>query len=365
MKTVIFGAGGTAGHVFMARGIAYYVKAHRILVTDLRGSKYICDCTDCMHKGGKAKCLLFDQVVVLPIRNARPKEFLGILKSLWICIKLGWKYRGSIFVGCGAYASVIPAIGCLLSFGRIFLYQGDQIPGLANRVLQWIAEICWVSDKSISLRNKKEVGCIVRHNISYSVMENTSRFRILVLGSSVGSSLAHKVLPDSLEMIDKQYLDKIEVVHQIQTGYKEYAEEVYSKLGISYSIQDYVDSIEELPKATLVIGRAGWSLLSDLIASKRAAIIVPWKGAKGNHQYYNGLWFCRNDLQWLLQEEQLTKERLAWFLTELIKDTIEQNADSNYITRGIIAERSKYPGYSSEGGRRIAEAINKKVLIDS
>jgi len=358
-RVVIFGAGGTAGHVFMARGIAYHLKERRVLVTDLRGSRYACDCRSCIHKSGQDECELFDEIIILPIVSGKLRNIVGLVKSVWRCVKLGWKYKRSIYIGCGAYVSIIAGIGCLLGLGDIYLYQGDQVPGLANRVLQWLAKICWVSCENIDLRNKKTVGCVVRHNILPEKMKNDGRFRVLVLGSSVGSSLAHKVLPDALELIDSKYYEKLEIIHQIQSNYQQYAKNIYEGLGIKYFISDYIDSAKELPRSTVVIGRAGWSLLSDLIASKRAAIIVPWSGAKDNHQYYNALWFCKEDLRWLMQEKDLTKERLAWFLGELIQDVLEQNIDSEYINNGILAERSKYIGYSSQGGEKIASFINK------
>ena len=91
----------------MARGIAYYYEGHRVLITDRRGVKYVCDCENCEYKGGSDRCksCVFDEVRVLPISSGRLS--FNLLRSFYQCVKIMQRYPSCLFFGCGAYVSFI------------------------------------------------------------------------------------------------------------------------------------------------------------------------------------------------------------------------------------------------------------------
>ena len=349
MRKIVFGAGGTAGHVFMARGIAAHSKAYRILMTDQRAAKYCCDCTSCIHTGGSDPCPIFDEVVVLPIRYAN--NVRDVARAFWHAFRYIRRCKPSLFFGCGAYTSLIGGIAALLNMVDVDIYQGDQVVGKANRILQWFCRKSWASSENLPLRNAITVGCISRREIKYIPMENNGTFRILVMGSSVGSSLLSDILPKAVGMLDPYLRQKLQIVHQIQPQAPRGSYE-----DVDHTIQPFIDAQTHLPQAHLVFGRAGWSLISDIIASRRAAILIPWQGAAANHQYYNARWFSP-EMEWVMLEHECTPESIAHRISDLANDMFMSNRNTDLVTMGKIANRAKYDGFNANAGKIIAELI--------
>lgn len=358
-KIIVFGAGGTAGHVFIARGVAYYYPGYKVLITDKRGVKYACDCQDCHYKGGKKACdsCVFDRVEVMPISSG--KMGLNLIRAFWKSLRVLYRYRDCIFFGCGAYVSFIPGIAAILLRRQIQIYQGDQVPGLANKLLQYFSARSWVSSESVGLKNQKPVGCVPRHYMRRECMKNEGEFRLLIIGSSVGSSLLYGIMPSVVAHLSERTRFALRIIHQVRKEHQEYLAQMYEKQGIKYELAEFVDAKEELPKAHFVICRAGWSLISDVISVGRAALFIPWEGAAANHQYHNSLWVSP-DGKWVLPESECTAEKIAELLDDLIHDTLQKNEGMRFIIRGKLFSRASYQGFRYDGGRAIAEGLTKK-----
>jgi UDP-N-acetylglucosamine--N-acetylmuramyl-(pentapeptide) pyrophosphoryl-undecaprenol N-acetylglucosamine transferase len=356
-KTVIFGAGGTAGHLFIARGIAYHTKGKRVLITDIRGLKYACDCKNCQCKGGKEKCIesVFDEIHVLPIKSSGVN--LDSIRAICTSYKILKQYKNSVFIGCGAYPSLISGIAAVFRGIDVHIYQGDQVVGLANRILQYFAKVSWVSSDNLHLKNRQIIGCIPRHYMRHAPIENDGKFRILIIGSSIGSSLLSDRMPSALSQLDPVLLQKIEIYHQIRQNEKKYMEQMYTTIGVQYFISEFIDTRLHLPRAHLVICRAGWSVISDVIAVGRAAIFIPWKGASKNHQYYNAIWASR-DNSYVLDEDECNPSQIAEIIANLAQDMFQENKDTVCIDHGKIYQRATTLNrIQHEGGYIIAKHI--------
>jgi UDP-N-acetylglucosamine--N-acetylmuramyl-(pentapeptide) pyrophosphoryl-undecaprenol N-acetylglucosamine transferase len=357
--TVIFGAGGTAGHVFMALGIAQHVQDKKILITDQRGIKYVCSCEGCKNKAGECEDPKFDEIYVLPIKSARFWDWPKILFSIAKCLRIFYKNKDVIYFGCGAYTSLIAGIAAILKHAPIHLYQGDQVIGSANKFLQHFATRSWTSSSELGMKNNTPVGCIVRDCIVPKPMVNDGTFRILILGSSIGSSMLEFISPDAIAQLDPELRSKIRVKHQNRKP--EELLERYKKYEIHADVQEFFDTRNIFEQAHLVIARSGWSLLSDVIASERAAIFIPWDGAKQKHQYYNALWISPNK-EWMLEENKITVHDLSDLINRLANDMFEQNAGNEFITNGIIAERVKFvnENFSANAGKVIGKYLTQR-----
>ena len=355
-KVVVFGAGGTAGHVFIARGIAYYYPGYKVLITDRRGAKYACDCEECVHKGGSKKCesCVFDKVEIMPIYSG--KFSFNLFRSFFKSLQVLSKYKNCVFFSCGAYVAFIPGIAAIFLRREIQLYQGDQVPGLANKLLQYFAAKSWVSSDFVGLKNQKPVGCIARHYMKRECMKNEGEFRLLIIGSSVGSSLLYGIMPSVVGRLSERARFALRIIHQAKKEHQEYLTYMYDKQGVKYEIAEFLDSKQELPKAHFVICRAGWSLISDVISVGRAALFIPWDGAAANHQYHNALWISP-DKRWMLTESECTAEAIAEILEDAILDTLEKNKGMRFIIRGKLFSRASYEGFRYDGGRIIANGL--------
>jgi UDP-N-acetylglucosamine:LPS N-acetylglucosamine transferase len=98
-----------------------------------------------------------------------------------------------------------------------------------------------------------------------------------------------------------------------------------------------------------------------VIASERAAIFIPWDGAKQKHQYYNALWISPNK-EWMLEENKITVHDLSDLINRLANDMFKQNAGNEFITNGIIAERVKFvnENFSANAGKVIGKYLTQR-----
>ncbi|MPN40285.1 UDP-N-acetylglucosamine--N-acetylmuramyl-(pentapeptide) pyrophosphoryl-undecaprenol N-acetylglucosamine transferase [bioreactor metagenome] len=106
-----------------------------------------------------------------------------------------------------------------------------------------------------------------------------------------------------------------------------------------------------LAAADLVICRAGASTLSELQAVGRASILIPSPNVAENHQYHNAMALVRKDAAVIVEEKDLTGDRL-------IRETEILLADEQ--RRHTLGENAKKMAYT-DAAQRIMEAIASLV----
>ena len=84
-------------------------------------------------------------------------------------------------------------------------------------------------------------------------------------------------------------------------------------------VREYIDNMPELlAAADLVISRAGALTLAELEAAGRAAILIPSPNVAENHQYYNALELAKVDAAVVIEEKDLTGEKLVAVVRTLL-----------------------------------------------
>ena len=78
--------------------------------------------------------------------------------------------------------------------------------------------------------------------------------------------------------------------------------------------------VDEIAAADLVVSRAGAMTIGELSAVGRAAILVPFAAATNNHQELNARVVERAGGAVVITEKELTPERLAGAITEVLGD---------------------------------------------
>ena len=75
-----------------------------------------------------------------------------------------------------------------------------------------------------------------------------------------------------------------------------------------------------LAAADLVICRSGAITLTELEAAGRASILIPSPNVAENHQYHNAMVLAEHGAAVVIEEKDLTGERLCQTIEELIAD---------------------------------------------
>jgi UDP-N-acetylglucosamine--N-acetylmuramyl-(pentapeptide) pyrophosphoryl-undecaprenol N-acetylglucosamine transferase len=153
-------------------------------------------------------------------------------------------------------------------------------------------------------------------------------FRLFVFGGSQGAHAINTAMMAALpHMADLS--DRLEICHQ--TGEKDCAEirEAYGKSMIPSAIQSFIsDMAAEYHKADLIICRAGATTIAEVTACGKACLFIPFPHAVDDHQRRNAEALLKKQACFMLLEHELSGERLAGMIRELINDpeTLQQTA---------------------------------------
>jgi len=120
-------------------------------------------------------------------------------------------------------------------------------------------------------------------------------------------------------------------------------------------ILDYVDDIwRYLAAADVVVSRAGAGSLFDIAAVGRAAVLVPFPFATGDHQLHNARYFTEKGAGELMMDAEVT----AGSLRRRVEDLLEDDDRREALARGMAALAT--PGAADVVARRLLRAAGEE-----
>ncbi|MEO7276506.1 MAG: UDP-N-acetylglucosamine--N-acetylmuramyl-(pentapeptide) pyrophosphoryl-undecaprenol N-acetylglucosamine transferase, partial [Sphingomicrobium sp.] len=289
-------AGGTGGHMIPAHSLAIELagRGHAVLlITDVRGARY---------PG------LFDRVPfhVLPAGRfgggpiGWVRALSAVARGRGEAKRLYREHRPDAVVGFGGY----PAFPALLAASALniptVLHEQNAVLGRVNRLLA--GEAAAIATAYAQVERLKPrfrdrtvlVGNPVRDEIArlgevpFPPFDETAPLKLLVTGGSQGASVLGEVVPAGLGLLAPSLRRRLQVVQQCRPDDIERVRSQYAALGIPAELVTYIEDMPaKLADAHLVIGRAGASTISELTASGRPAILIPYPSATDDHQTAN------------------------------------------------------------------------------
>jgi UDP-N-acetylglucosamine--N-acetylmuramyl-(pentapeptide) pyrophosphoryl-undecaprenol N-acetylglucosamine transferase len=84
------------------------------------------------------------------------------------------------------------------------------------------------------------------------------------------------------------------------------------------TVYDYYDKMEELYElADVVVSRSGSGTVNEVLAFGKYAIFIPYPYAASNHQYYNVKWLYNLGLCNILEEKEVSAERIIKIIQKI------------------------------------------------
>ena len=145
---------------------------------------------------------------------------------------------------------------------------------------------------------------------------------ILSFGGSLGARRINEVVA---ELCAWEQANDLPVLHLHATG--QYGVQLFKDLeqqkgfaeGDSLVVKEYINNMPELlAAADLVISRAGALTLAELEAVGRAAVLIPSPNVAENHQYYNAMELQKAGAAVVIEEKDLTGEKLVQTVSEML-----------------------------------------------
>lgn len=322
---VIISAAGTGGHIYPAISIINKIKE-----MDKNSSFIYIGTTNRMEKDIIPK--LGIKYIGLDVIGIS-KNPIQIIKSLVKMKKANKKckiimqeFKPDIVIGVGGYVTV-PVIYTAHRLGiKTLLHEQNSIPGKANIFLnKYVDVICtsiessgkyFDTNKVVFTGNPRAEEVINVKPLSKKELGFDEKKKlVLITMGSLGSATVNEIIFNSFEKMSKENYDVLFV-----TGEKYYDQYKNSKYK-NIKIVKYLDNMPNILKITdLIISRAGATISSEITAIGVPSILIPSPYVPNNHQYLNALEFVNNDATVLIEEKELTKEKLVDTINSLFAD---------------------------------------------
>ena len=309
---VLIAAGGTAGHINPALAIAGAIKK--------------ADPSAEIHFAGRKEGMEYRLVTQagypfhhIEITGFQRKLSLNNIKrniiTLWNLALSGPKARAmmkevqpDLVIGCGGYVSG-PVVRCAAKKGiKTAIHEQNAFPGVTNKLLAPDVDIVFAA-------------------VPAAVEKLGAPEKTQVVGNPVRPEVFEKAGERDADLCAWEQKEHKPVLHIHATG--QYGVELFQNLekekgfapGESLVVKEYINNMPELlAAADLVISRAGALTLAELEAEGRAAILIPSPNVAENHQYYNAMELQKAGAAVVIEEKDLTGEKLVSTVSGLLAE---------------------------------------------
>ena len=361
---VVISAGGTGGHIYPAIAIINKIKEEEpnseflyIGTTD-RMEKDIIPQMGIKYEGISVSGLKRK----LTIKNF--KTLYQFLSARRKALKIIKEFDPDIVIGAGGYVTG-PVIWAGKKLGKkTFIHEQNSVVGLSNKYLTRFADKVGVSFASTVKYFPKEKVVLTGNPCSenaikmkkankekYGLSKN-KKLVLIVMGSLGSKTVNDKICSFLNSFKDKDY----EVMFVTGNSYYEKIKNV--KVPENVKVVPFVYELPSLMKATdLMITRAGASTMSEIQVLNVPAIFIPSPYVTDNHQYKNAMDLVNQEAALIIEEKDLTEEKLLTMIDNTLKDKeayakiksnlkelgIKDSAERIYeVLKGMIMDDKKF-----------------------
>lgn len=280
-------AGGTGGHVFPGIAIAHALQAHGV------------ECVWLGTQGGMEKNwveqagLPFHAISIQGLRGngwwGWLKAPLNVTRAWWQARKIMQLEKPDLVVGMGGFVCGPGGLAARTLGITLVLHEQNAVPGLTNRLLAPLARevICAFTQNRLRGAKVVTLGNPVRAGLeTVPPLTAKSACHLLVLGGSRGALVLNQIVPQALALLPPD--KRPTVTHQTGSKTLQEAQEAYAQAGVEADVVAFIDEMTTAyAQADMVISRAGALTVSELMATARPAIMVPYALAVDDHQRAN------------------------------------------------------------------------------
>nr|WP_317402097.1 undecaprenyldiphospho-muramoylpentapeptide beta-N-acetylglucosaminyltransferase [Plesiomonas shigelloides] len=309
-KRLLVMAGGTGGHVFPGLAVAHQLMEQGWQVRWLGTADRME--ADLVPKHG----IEIDFIQISGLRGKGWRAQLGAPLRIWRAIRQARQimrdYQPDVVLGMGGYVSGPGGVAAWLQGIPVVLHEQNAIAGLTNRWLSRIAAKVLQAFPG-AFAKAPVVGNPVRQDVlalpepAQRMKDRSGPLRVLVVGGSQGARVLNRTLPAVAAALG----DQITLWHQVGKGALPEVEQAYQAAGATgHKITEFIDDMADAYQwADIVICRSGALTVSELAAAGVPAIFVPFQH-KDRQQYLNGLTLEKAGAAYIIEQDQLTAERL-------------------------------------------------------
>jgi UDP-N-acetylglucosamine--N-acetylmuramyl-(pentapeptide) pyrophosphoryl-undecaprenol N-acetylglucosamine transferase len=312
-KTYFMAGGGTGGHVIPAVAVARELKAraHQPIFVGTRA-------------GFEARLVPAAgfPIEFIEIGGLQRVGFVQTLRtlsqlpaSLWRCLGLIKAYRPSAIFSMGGYVSGPVTLAAWVKRVPIVIMEPNAVPGLANRLIGRFVRRALVSfdeTRRYFPAGRSEVtGLPVRQEFSALTPKPPGAvLTVLVTGGSRGSRTLNNATREAWPLFrDAPF--HVSLIHQTGADAYDQLSADFKTAGIPGEVLPFIaDMAAAFNRADIVVCRSGAGAVSEIAASGKPSILVPFPFAADDHQLKNAEQFAKIDAARLVLDREMNGPRL-------------------------------------------------------
>jgi UDP-N-acetylglucosamine--N-acetylmuramyl-(pentapeptide) pyrophosphoryl-undecaprenol N-acetylglucosamine transferase len=273
-------------------------------------------------------------IELIEVKGLKGKGILGALLNLLLLpraflqsLRVLRKWRPDVVVGVGGYASGPVVLMAWVLRIPTAIQEQNAIAGFTNRVLGWFSRAAFTAfpeaAQYFGRRKVYQLGNPIRRQLMENYMRPEvvhPRPRLLVFGGSQGAHALNMRVVEALPHL-ADLRERLVITHQTGARDREAVEKGYRACGFEPDVREFItDMSTAYAESDLVVCRAGATTLAELTVCKKPSILVPFPFAADNHQYVNAKSLVDAGAAVMIEERDLTGERLAQEIQAILSD---------------------------------------------
>ncbi len=322
-------AGGTGGHIFPGLAVATALrdKGWRVHWLGGRGSA---ESPSMESQLVPPQGFAFETIDFSGVRGKGVSTLaflpLRLLKAFAQSISVIRRVKPDVVVGLGGYITFPAGMMAVLLGKPLILHEQNSVAGMVNKILAQVADRVFtafphVLPKAHWVGNPLRAEFLHQADPATRFAGRTGPLRVLVVGGSLGAKVLNEVVPAALGLISAD--QRPIVTHQSGAKQIDALRANYQAAGVQAELTPFItNTAEAFAQADLVIARAGASTVTELAAVGAPALFVPFPFAVDDHQTSNAQFLVSQGAGVLIQQADLTAEKLADMLQNLERTTL-------------------------------------------
>jgi UDP-N-acetylglucosamine--N-acetylmuramyl-(pentapeptide) pyrophosphoryl-undecaprenol N-acetylglucosamine transferase len=315
--TIVIAAGGTAGHVVPALAVADALRAEGAKVVFVGGER--AERTLVPQAGYPLEPISVEGLSRSnPLKAARAAA--KAVAAVGAAARILGRVKPDAVMGGGGYVAGPVGLAAVARRTPLVLTEADSHLGLANRMLAPLARrVCLgfpiegrEGDRYLHTGRPVPPPATDRAaaRARFGIPEGEDC--VLVFGGSLGARSINEAAIEAFAGAPYR------VLHA--AGARDFAVLRDRVPGERYDLREYIDGFgEALLASDLCVARAGGSIF-EVAAHGRPAILVPYPHAAGDHQAANARWMEQAGAAVVIEDRELTPERLRSTVDGLLAD---------------------------------------------
>ena len=305
-------AGGTGGHIFPALAISQSLQERGAKISWLGSDQGMENTIVPKHQ------LALYTVSAVGLRGKRLSALIKapflLTSALFQTFRLFRQLKPDAVLGMGGFASGIGGVVAWLTPTPLVIHEQNSVAGTTNKLLHKLSTQTFQAFEGAFEGDTKVQTC--GNPVLFQVKTKANRnkkLNLLILGGSLGAKPINEVVTQ-LKM-------DINIHHQTGQAHLEQVRAAYQHKNVKLDA-----FIEDMAKAyawaDVVLCRAGAMTVSELMLSGTPAILIPLPHAIDNHQYFNAKILADHGAGILIEQKDLSLEKLEALLTSLDKEQL-------------------------------------------